>query len=265
MRITVLGKSPSWQDANGACSGYLIEEGDTCVLLDCGNGVFSKLRRVRDYVTVDAVVISHLHADHFLDLVPFSYALTYAPRQQPVAVDRWPGTDAPARPRLVAPQGAAEVFRRVTGAWGPEELIENAFDLREYAVADTVEVGPLRFRFHEVPHFIPTSAIEVTSSLNGGGRFIFGADTAPTEELVRFADGSALRMIEATLPRPEREGQRGHLTPAEAGEHGCRAKVGRLVLTHISDELDELWARRTAEAAFGGPVTIAREGAVYTV
>jgi len=80
MRLTVLGKSPSWQDADGACSGYLIEEDGTTILLDCGNGVFSKLRRYCDYINVDAVLISHLHADHFLDLVPFSYALTYAPR-----------------------------------------------------------------------------------------------------------------------------------------------------------------------------------------
>src|SRR3954447_9354136 len=97
MRLTVLGKSPSWQDAGGACSGYLIEEDGASVVLDCGNGVFSKLRRFRDYTCVDAVVISHLHADHFLDLVPFAYALTYAPRQQSVPVDRWPGTDTPAR------------------------------------------------------------------------------------------------------------------------------------------------------------------------
>ena len=71
------------------------------MLLDCGNGVFSKLRRFRDYTTVDAVVISHLHADHFLDLVPFSYALTYAPRQQPMPVDRWPGTDQPGATQAV--------------------------------------------------------------------------------------------------------------------------------------------------------------------
>ena len=86
MRVTVLGKSPSWQDAAGACSGYLAQEQGARVLLDCGNGVFSKLRHVCDYVDVDAVVITHLHADHFLDLVPFSYALRYAPRQQPVPV-----------------------------------------------------------------------------------------------------------------------------------------------------------------------------------
>jgi ribonuclease BN (tRNA processing enzyme) len=58
---------------------------------------------------------------------------------------------------------------------------------------------------------------------------------------------------------------RGHLTPREAGEHGKAAAARRLVLTHISDELDALWARSEAEDAFGGPVEIAREGAVYTV
>ena len=118
MRLTVLGKSPSWQDADGACSGYLLEDGDTAVLLDCGNGVFSKLRKFRDYTAVDAVVLSHLHADHFLDLVPYAYALTYAPRQQPVPVDRWPGTDNPCRPKLYAPKGAVETFRRVVGRVG---------------------------------------------------------------------------------------------------------------------------------------------------
>src|SRR5689334_18701910 len=127
MRVTVLGKSPSWQDAGGACSGYLVEEKGTAVLLDCGNGVFAKLRE-----RLDAVVISHLHADHFLDLVPYSYALTYAPRQQPVPVPPWPGTDRPARPRLIAPPGARDTFRRVVGSWGNDDLIEGAFDLEEY-------------------------------------------------------------------------------------------------------------------------------------
>ena len=97
-------------------------------MLDCGNGVFSKLRRCCDYVDVDAVLISHLHADHFLDLVPFSYALSYAPRQQPVPVAGWPGTDHPARPALYVPVGATEVFRRIVGCWGNEDLIESAFD-----------------------------------------------------------------------------------------------------------------------------------------
>src|SRR5688572_20479203 len=154
VRLTVLGKSPSWQDAGGACSGYLIEAGETTVLLDCGNGVFGKLRERIDYVDLDAVLISHLHADHFLDLVPYSYALTYSPKQQPVPVHTWTGTDEPARPRLVAPPGAREVFRRVVGAWGNDDLIENAFELEEYAPGDSVTEGAITATFHPVPHFI---------------------------------------------------------------------------------------------------------------
>ena len=262
MRLTVLGKSPSWQDADGACSGYLLEEGGTTVLLDCGNGVFSKLRRFRDYTKVDAVVISHLHADHFLDLVPFSYALTYAPRQQPTPVDRWPGTDAPARPKLYAPRGATECFRRVVGAWGNEDLIENAFDLHEFAPDDKLQIGSMQFTFQDVPHFTETFAIDI-ASLNGGGRITYGADCSPNEQLVEFARDTDLLIVEATLPRPERTGIRGHLTPAEAGEHASRANVKQVLLTHVSDELDELWVQRCASDAFAGPVFVAREGAVY--
>jgi len=263
VRITVLGKSPSWQDVNGACSGYLVEEQGFRLLLDCGNGVFAKLRRFVDYIDVDAVVISHLHADHFLDLVPFSYALTYAPRQQPVPVDRWPGTDHPARPVLHAPPGARDCFRRVVGAWGDEDLIENAFALREYDTAEVLQAGPLSVRFQPVPHFVPTNAVEITLAAAGAKRFTFGADSAPCEELCGFARETDLLVIEATLPRPERAGPRGHLTPSEAGEHGRRAGARRLVITHLSDELDAAWAEEEAERAFGGPVEIAREGAVY--
>jgi ribonuclease BN (tRNA processing enzyme) len=264
MRITVLGKSPSWQDAGGACSGYLLDDGDATLLLDCGNGVFSKLRERLDYVDLDAILISHLHADHFLDVVPFAYALTYAPRQQPVPVGGYPGTDNPARPRLIAPTGARECFRKVVGAWGNEDLVENAFALEEYDAGSTVEVGPIRARFREVPHFTTTYAIDFTSS-NGGGRFTYGADSRPAEELVEVARGTDLLLVEATLPRPERTGVRGHMTPAEAGDHARRAGARRVVLTHISDELDPDWAREQGSEAFGAPVDVAREGAVYEV
>ena len=151
----MLGKSPSWQDADGACSGYLIEEDGFHLLLDCGNGVFSKLRRFVDYVDVDAVVISHLHADHFLDLVPFSYALTYAPRQQPVPVDGWPGHRPPGPPGAARAAGrdrAVPPRRRRLGQRGPDRERVRAARVRPRA--SVLEVGPLRIRFQPVPHFI---------------------------------------------------------------------------------------------------------------
>jgi ribonuclease BN (tRNA processing enzyme) len=263
VRITVLGKSPAWQDAGGACSGYLVQEDGQSLLLDCGNGVLSKLRQHCDYVDVDAVLVSHLHADHSLDLVPFSYALTYAPRQQPVPVGGWPGTERPARPRLLAPVGAREAFRHLVAFWGREDLIECAFDLQEYQPWDEFELGPLHVRLCEVPHYIRTFAVEVTGG--SGARFTFGADCCPNEQLVQFAQDTHLLFIEATLPRPERTGERGHLTPAEAGDHGRRAGAQRLVITHFSDELDPEWVRAEASEAFGGPVELAQEGAVFTL
>jgi len=264
MRLTVLGKSPSWQDVDGACSGYLLEENGTTVLLDCGNGVFAKMRRFVDYVDLDAVVISHLHADHILDLVPFSYALTYAPRQQPVPVDRWPGTDHPARPRLYAPPGARDHFRHVCELWGNNALVENAFRMEEYDPTASIEIGSMSVSFSEVPHFVDTFAVSVQSG-NGGGRLAYGADSRPAEELVEFARGADLFLVEATLPRPERTGIRGHLTPEEAGDHAKQAGARRVLLTHISDELDQDRARQQASDAFGGPVEMAAEGAVYEI
>lgn len=265
MKITVLGKSPAWQDAGGACSGYLVEVADTRVLLDCGNGVFAKLRERCDYTDVDAVVISHVHADHFIDLIPYAYALLLTPRQQPVPVAGHPGTHDPARPRLIVPPGAREVFRRVVGAWGDEHLIERAFAVEDYDGDSEVELGPLRTTFTEVPHFILTFAVNLTPADGAGGRATYGADCRPCEELVTAARDTDLLFVEATLPRAERTGIRGHLTPSEAGDHARRAGARRVVLTHISDELDSEWAREEGSRAYGGEVAVARPGDVFEV
>ena len=165
---------------------------------------------------------------------------------------------------MIAPEGAQKTFRRVVGAWGNDDLIEKAFALEEYEPDSTVEVGSLRARFHEVPHFTQTFAIDF-SSANGSGRFTYGADCRPGPELIEIARDTDLLFVEATLPRPERTGDRGHMTPSEAGDHAKRAGAKRVVLTHISDELDEAWAREQGTKAFGQPVAMAREGAVYDV
>jgi ribonuclease BN (tRNA processing enzyme) len=263
--ITVLGKSPSWQDAGGACSGYLVEDAGTCVLLDCGSGVFAELRRIREYVAVDAVVVSHMHADHFLDLVPFACALSFAPRQLPFGVQGWPGTEHPARPQLWLPPGGGDVLRAVAQAGSQPGLFDSAFDVREYDIAQTLEVGSLRARFQPVPHYVPCNAIEFRSA-DGGGRFVFGADHGPTDALREFAARADLLMLEASLPFPiPDDPSRGHLTAVEAGEHAVACEAARLVLTHITDELDQDQAIADATRAYHGPIEIARTGAVYTV
>ena len=222
MELRVLGKSPAWQDAGGACSGYLVVGEGTRLLLDCGSGVFGKLRAVVDYAEVDAVVISHLHADHILDLVPFASGLVYAPRHQPVPVDGHPGTDHPPRPRLLAPPGGRDAFRRLCAAGGmSEEHIESAFALEEY---DPAAAGQGRRARGQLPAGPALPAHP--GRLRRRRRLLritYSADSSPSDALCDFARDTDLLLIEATLPRPEREGPRGHLTPEEAGEHGRRA------------------------------------------
>lgn len=263
MKITVLGKSPAWQDAGGACSGYLVEEGDTLVLLDCGNGVFSKLRSARDYLDVDAIFISHLHADHFFDLIPYAYALLFSPRR--IAPGSVPSPSPGPKPKLYAPPGARAIFDAICTNFHDSPLIDFAFDLHEYDPAETVTVGPLTVGFTEVPHWVQTCAMQVNSSANGSGTFTFGADCAPSQALVDFAQGSDLLMLESTLPVPETQEPRGHLCPSEAGEHATKANAGRLVLTHISDELDASKAKTEAASQFSGDVHVAAEGDVFVV
>lgn len=256
----MLGKSPSWQDAGGACSGYLVEDGATSLLVDCGSGVFAKLRAVRDYVDLDAIVVSHMHPDHYFDLVPYACALTYGPRGDD---GRSAQERRPRGPRLLVPTGAAELLRTLTTAGAQPHLLDRAFEVAEYDAAQRVQIGALDLRFQPVPHFVPTNAVEVRGT--SGGRFTFGADHGPTDALEVFAADTNLLLLEATLASADPHLPRGHLTAAEAGEHaaGCRAQ--RLVLTHMSDELDGARAVVDARRSFGGPVELAREGAVYEV
>jgi ribonuclease BN (tRNA processing enzyme) len=254
VRLTVLGKSPSWQDRDGACSGYLAQVGDLSLLIDCGNGVFAKLRRHAAYERVGAIVVSHLHADHILDLVPFAYALTYGPRRRST------------RPALHVPPGAREGLRRLCRSWGSEALIDDAFEVSEYDPAAELALAGARLRFQPLPHYVTSHAIEMREA-GAPQRLVFSSDCGPNELLPAFARDAELLLIESTLldPEPESDGPPGHLTAAQAGAIGRMAGVARVVLTHFSDQLDRDALRARAEAAFGHPVELAAEGAVLEV
>lgn len=252
MKLTVLGKSPSWEDAGGACSSYLVEEGGTTLLVDCGSGALGKLRARIDYRDLDAIVISHFHADHLLDLVPLACALRYGPASR----------DGTRPPRLLAPRGAGEFFDRLGVALGDDDLITATFPLEQYEPRSRTPVGPIEVRTHPVPHVGPTHAIELIAP--GGGRIVFGADGPASDELTEAARGADLLIAEATLPDPE-PGPGVHMSAAEAGRLARAAGAGRLVLTHISDELDLGRSREVAAGEFGGEVEVAAEGSSWEV
>ena len=254
MEVTVLGKSSATPDAGGANSGYLVREGGFTLLLDCGSGVFAKLRSVCEPIDVDAVLITHHHADHIIDLVPYSHALTFT------------YAHTGCRPLLVAPPDSAQVFLRIGDAFGVGSQILDGFRLDEYGDDTALQLGPLHVRFQPVPHYIPTWACELRSP--DGKRFVFGADCAFNQELVSFAAGADLLLLEATemtVSVQEPAAARGHMTPREAGQLGRGAQAKRLVLTHFSDLLDAAQIAAEGAEGFGGPVELAHEAMTLTI
>ena len=191
------------QDAGGACTSYLVTEGSTAVLVDFGSGALGKLRARLDYRDVDAIVISHFHADHLLDLIPLACALTYGPASQ----------DGTTPPRLIAPRGSREFFAGLSAAIGDGDLLPNAFPLEEYEPSSRTEIGDIVVATHPVPHIGPTHAIELIAP--AGGRVVFGADGPFSDELADAARGADVLLAEATLPDPE-PGQCVHMS-AEIG------------------------------------------------
>jgi ribonuclease BN (tRNA processing enzyme) len=248
MELTVVGKSPAMPDAGGAQSGYLVAEGSFKLLVECGGGVVAKLRQLADLASIDAVLVSHPHADHAMDLLPLGFALAHGL-----------GLASPARPPLWVPPGAAAVLNDFSRALGMGSQIDEAFTVREYDPNLPLRVGPLTVSFAEVPHYVRAWACDIRA--DGGGRLTFGADCGPNAALVELSRDTPLLMLEATEgPGPHRGLHvRGHLTAAEAGELAQAAGARTLLLTHYSDLHDPRALRAAARTGFGGRLELAGE------
>jgi len=254
VEITVLGKSPAMPDAGGANSGYLVTEDGFKLLLECGTGVFAQLRTVCEPPAVDVLLITHMHADHFADLLPYGHALAY------------PYRDSGRRPRLLLPPGGRQPLLQIAELFGMGYPIDGVFDVEEYDPDEVAAVGPFTVRHSEVPHYVRTWACELSDPQ--GGRFTFGADCAPNQGLVEFAGDTDLLMLEATeevVPDVPEGDVRGHMTAREAGEMASQAGANRLALTHFSDLLDPQVVIREGQAGFGRPVELVQAGARFRV
>lgn len=242
MRLTVLGSSASYASAGRACAGYLVGDGGTSVLLDCGNGTIANLASVLDPLAVGAVVITHEHIDHFADLYALQAALRYAP-SGPV----------PALP-LYLPAGLFERIGAVLNDHGRGELAE-AFVVHELAAGVSFTVGDLTITPYQVDHVEPTFALRIT---DGACTLVYTSDTAPSEPAFQVAQGADVLLADATLPA-EYAGRAPHLTAGQAGWLAHEANARVLVLTHLWPTVDREVARAEAQAAFEGRVIIAEE------
>ncbi|MGI8857474.1 MAG: MBL fold metallo-hydrolase [Thermomicrobiales bacterium] len=273
LRLTVIGCSAASPRPGGACSSYLVTYGGVNVLMDCGPGSLSVLRQEINPRNLDAIVLSHLHADHTLDLVPLAYGLKYGP---PVGDERKP---AGSRLALFVPpdgkqflKGLAEALEgsgRTSDFWAP-------FDIMEYDPDGTLVVGSddgsdhadyLNVRFAPTKHYIPCWAMKVFPPGDTPHPvLVYGADSAPVESLTQFAHGADVLILEATLDTPETPVPIGHMTPRQAGQLAADAGgVKHLLLTHYWGHVPPETMIAEAREAFDGPISVAKERDTYLV
>lgn len=254
MKLTVLGRSPASPNAAEACAGYLVEGGGSRVLVDIGPGVVAQLLRYHHPDELDAVIVSHMHADHMLDLVTLRY------------VYPWQARPHDQRLRVVMPPGSADQLLELARGVGNARHFEDSFRLSEHDGSSRFAVGGLSLTPVETVHFIPCWGFRAEAD---GRLLAYTADTGPCDNIRVLADGAHTLLSEATLRSLDEDAhppeRRGHLTPAEAGSAAREAGASRLLLTHLPIDGDGSWARIAASEAFGGEVEVAAPSQTYEV
>ena len=243
MRLTIVGCAGSFPGPDSPASCYLVEAEGFRLVLDLGSGALGTLQRFARLDDIDAICLSHQHADHCLDMCGYSVARTHHP-QGP-------------RPRIPV-YGPARTAERLARGLGldPGTSMTDAFDFVTLTPG-TIEIGPLRVTVEHVNHPVETFGFRLE---HGGGAICYSADTGPSEALVALARGADALLCEASfVDGPGLPGNL-HLTARQAAEHAAAAGAGQLVLTHLVAWNDRERTAQEAAPAFGGQITLATVG-----
>lgn len=252
MRATALGTSAAYPGAGNACTGWLIQQEDTNLLLDCGTGILANLQRAISLPQLTAVVISHMHADHFIDLIPLRYAFKYGM------------TSSQERPHIFLPPGGLQVLESVGSpleSSDTQTFFRSVFDVSEYDPSLVLSIGAFKVSFAPGTHYVPSWAIAV----QGAKRIVYTGDTGPNRAVTALAAGADILITEATYESvsEENDHRRGHLTAVEAGVLAAEAKPSRVLITHLWPHRDPVTVLAHARQAFHGDITVAEAGKTY--
>jgi len=249
VKLTIVGCSGTFPGPKDACSSYLLEHDGYRLLLDAGNGSTGALQRTVGLLDLDAVLISHMHGDHFLDLVTYTYARRYHPQ---------------GNPGRLPVHGPSDVADHVAAAFGRpvKELLDEVYEFHPAAGPGVVDLGPFHIERDRVNHPVETYAARITA---GGKTLAYSADSGVCDELVKLARGVDLFLCEASYLEGEDNPPDIHLTGKEAAEHASRAGVGQLVLTHLVPWGDQDRTLEEATAAYDGEIAVACSDRVFDI
>jgi len=245
MDLTIVGCSGSFPGPDSAASCYLVEAEGFRLLLDLGNGALGPLQRYAGLDQLDAVCLSHAHADHCLDMCSYDVFRTYHPAGQlgPIPV--------------YGPAGMVARLDRASGGESAESM-GTRFGFAELAPG-TIEIGPFTVAVDHMSHPVETFGFRLSHS---GRTVAYSADTGLSDALVGLAAGADVFLCEASFPEIGGLPPDLHLTARQAGQHAARAGAGELILTHLVpwNSKDQLIEQAGAE--YDGPISLAEPGRV---
>jgi len=250
MRLHVLGSSGGYPVPDNPCTGFLLEQGETRIWMDAGNGTMAAVQRIVPLEQIDALVISHVHADHCADLFTLYVALRFR-------------MEGALRKPLWAPREVWEIVPRFLDPYGGGPLkLEEAFDFHPLEDGGEAEVAGVRFRCARTAHPVETLALRAET---GGRVLAYSADTGPAADLTGLARNADLFVCEACY-QDAAMGAPVHLSARQAAELARRAGARNLALTHVWPTLDPQVSLREARNAAGDlPVELASAGRVFEV
>jgi len=246
VKLTILGCSGSMAGPDSPASSYLVTADGYQLVLDLGNGSLGALQRHLRPDEIDAVILSHLHADHCVDMTSLIVALRHGP--------------APATRRIPV-FGPTGTKARIEAAYDPVARKLGLHELFEFTTPKSpAQIGPFTATFALVNHPVPTYAVRLE---HGGRSLVYSADTGESDALVELATGADLLLCEASFTERDPKVPGLHLTGRQAGEHAARAGVAKLVITHVQPWNSPAEAVEDAQAVFDGEVVAAVADEVY--
>jgi len=248
MKLTVLGAQGTWPGPGGECCGYIVSSDGFHLWLDAGTGTFSRLQEHVGVDDVGAVLISHGHADHFLDMVPAFYARHYG------------GLGREGLP-FFSPEGFTDLAALLVSENG-RNVMAQAYAFATAAERAVFEVGPFRVTPYEMTHIgVYSLGYRIEAD---GVSLAYTGDTGPCPEAIELARDADLFLCEASYQNDSTLTY-FHLSAAQAAEHANAAGAKRVMLTHIIPNLDPAVSQAQAAEVFDGAVDLATPGATWEV
>ncbi len=243
MELVVLGSSGTYPVPDRPASGYLIRTESTTIWCDAGPGTFAALTALMPPEDIDAVVLSHLHIDHCVDVFALLHYLAYGPPERSTTID------------IHAPALAAHRFEAFLQP-RPDHAFYDVLRFHDAVPGETAVVGDIAVDFAAAVHSVSAALTKFTADHRC---LVYTGDTGPAPGLAALASGADVLLAEASLG-PDDDPWPFHLTPAQAGEVAAAAGVGQLVLTHLRPTLEPASAIAAAAATFGREPLVAVPG-----